>query len=390
MTLEAVGPPPAVALFYHRPIDDPYHGGSRHCRGFFDGLTRFFAVSFVGPPYVPRAGTRRDRGGVRLAVVGYLIRATLNALRFTLRDGDRSPPTRARVLVAFDVYEAGIAAVWSRIRGIELVYYPQDAGGPVTEGWSRSGISGARLLRLARALPERWASRTARLILVPSETMRQSYQRLGVPPERLRLCTLKRDLPTYSPTAVREWRQKLGVGDAFLAVFVGSFQYPPNVRAFEFLRATAAPELSRQGSPVRILVAGLDSEPYATDLPENLRVLGTVDDLDGLLHAASVGLAPMDVPGGTSGKIIDYLLHGLPTLATPDAAQGVAPSPKLEVLPLAEFPRRLAELGTTAVHGETGGSEKPPDPEYVRLYTRSSDLDSIAEDLKRRHHLPDP
>lgn len=381
---------PAVVVFYHRPIDDPYHGGSRHCRGFVDGLGRHFPVAFVGPPYTPSARTGRDRGGVRLAVVAYLIRATLDAMRFIIEEGLRPAHDRPRVLIAFDTYQAAIAAVWSRIRRTEFVYYPQDASGPVTEGWSKSGITGARLLKLMRALPEQLGISAARLILVPSEAVRESYAQLGVPPDRLRVCTLKRDVPPFSRELAREWQRRLGSDGRVSAVFVGSFQYPPNVRAFEFLRSTLAPELLRRGSDVQIVVAGLDSEPFATRLPENLRVLGTVDDLDGLLYSGTLGLAPMDVPGGTSGKIVDYLLHGLPTLATPESAQGVAPSSMLKVVPLADFPQAVAELATAL--RSTGGSDVDhlPDPGYVERYTHSEDLDAVAAELKRRHRLADP
>lgn len=388
MTNVAEETPTRAVLFFHRPLDDPYTGSSRHCRGFLRGLERFFPIRFVGPDFVPPSPTvRRDRGHARLAVVGYLIQATWRAVRFVVEDAVRGSSHRARVLIAFDVYLAGIVAVWARIRQVDLVYYPQDIGGSVTEGWLRSGIPGTSLLRAFRLLPERLARGSARLVLVPSTTVRDAYRAQGVDTNRLRICTLKRDVPTYSPEAALGWDRRLALNGAVAAVFVGSFQYPPNVRAFEYLRSTLAPELRGRGSTIRILVAGLDSEPFARDLPDNVRVLGTVDDLDGLLFASSVGLAPMEVSGGTSAKIIDYLLHGLPTVATPDAARGVAESPGLHIAPLSEFADTVLEVARAAAVDRWARHPPEPDSRYIELYTRSEDLEQVAQDLRDRNGL---
>ena len=382
-------PPVRAAIFYHRPIDDPYHGGSRHCQGFAKGLAPYFAIEFVGPR-LPRgwAAGQRDRGGVRLAVVGYLLRAFAAAARFVLADGSRGSADRARLVIAFDVYLGGIAAVWSRIRRVEMVYYPQDSPHRVAQGWTASGVRGAWLFRAFRALPERWSVRAASVVLVPSPSVGRDYAELGIDPRRIRLCPMNREAPTYRPAAVEEWRRRLDLQGRTAAIFVGSFQYPPNVRAFEYLRDSLAPRLQERAPSVEILVAGLDSEAFASGLPRNVRVLGTVDDLDSLLFACSIGLAPMDVPGGTSGKVIDFLLHGLPTVATPQAANGVAPSPLLRVVPLASFPDAVTEAdGATAA---TGASPAPrsPDPEYLRLYAGEQELRSIAADLATRAAPP--
>lgn len=381
---EASGIP--VAVFYHRPIEDPYHGGSRHCKGFVVGLENQFPVTQVCPPWVPAPpGVRRDQGDVRLKVVKYLIQAFLATIRFIVQDGTRRPATdRSRVLVAFDVYLAGVAAVWSRVRRSVFVYYPQDAGPAVADGWSSSGVRGAWLFRAFRFLPERIGVAKADLLLVPSEAMRDDYRREGVEDSRILRCSMKRSMPRYESESVEAWRKALGLGDHVGVVFVGSFQYPPNVRAFEFVRDSLSHDLRQRNPEIRILVAGLDSEPFARDLPPNVRVLGTVEDLDGLLYASTVGIAPMDVAGGTSGKIIDFLLHGLPTVATPQAAVGVEASDLLHVAPLDRFADEIFRL----VQGwkPTPDRSFPPaaDSTYAEVYTGSADIDAIAEEIRAR------
>lgn len=375
-------------MFYHRPIDDPYHGGSRHCQSFAEGLRRSFPVRFIGPSLLHRPrDSSRDRGSVRLTVVGYLLAGMFNALRYVIADGFRRPSDRARLVVSFDVYLAGLAAIWAKVRAIDFVYYPQDSGRAVAEGWNALRIKGAILLRVVRGVSERLALRAARVILLPSSSMEDEYRRHGIPESKLRFWPLKRNLPRFSSESVKSWRDNLDMAGRIGAVFVGSFQYPPNVRAFEFLRSRVAPDLLERDPRLLLIVAGLDSEPYAINLPPNLRVLGTVEDLDGLLYACSIGLAPMDVIGGTSGKIVDFLLHGLPTVATPEAAQGVAPSSSLVIAPKTEFSSAILKLVDRALDREVLASGPEPDSEYVRLYTSYADVDPISVELDRRDGL---
>lgn len=373
-----------VAAFYHRPFDVPFHGGSLHFKGFVERLRNTVSVSVVAPrPAANESLTGLRQSNAHLVGFRYLVTSAFEAIRFIARDGPKSRATRARVLVAFDVYAAGLTSIWAKIRRIHLVYYPQDSNEEVSRFWREAGYRGGLLFSWVRWPLERMGLSTADLILVVSPQMQKSLEAKGVPASLVRICPLKRGVPQYRASDVENWRDKLGLKGRLGVVFVGSFQYVPNVQAYEFVKTKLAPRLMQSDPNILVVVAGLDSEPYVPDSSSNLRVLGTVRDLDGLLFACQVGLAPMDVAGGTSGKIIDYVLHGLKAIATPEAARGVEPTPGLAVVPRDRFADQICELAATLSASSEGAGPPTIDPNYLSRYVDGKDIDRVGQEIER-------
>jgi hypothetical protein len=372
---------PRVAAVYHRPFMAAFHGGSIHFRSFVRGLADRLEVEVVAPTERRSTVLAGHAGEPQMVGFRYLLGSVLEQARFVIREARRPPNRRARAIAAFDIYGAGFASVWSALRSIPLIYYPQDSNRTVGRNWSESGYKGGLMFRVTR-FPLEWLGlHRAWRVVVPSAAVGDDLVAEGVDASRVRLCTLKREVPVERPADTNEWRKRLELGGRIGAVFVGSFQYAPNVRAFEFLRNVVAPALRSTAPDVLILVAGLDSESHLGDSTPNLRVLGTVADLDGLLFASSIGLAPTDVAGGTSGKIVDYVLHGLEVIATPEAAQGLEGASNIVTVSLAEY---ADAIRATSDHFRTepGTSHRPvPDAEFLRRYTRSDDLDRLAEEV---------
>jgi hypothetical protein len=369
-------------VLYHRPLKAAYHGGSIHLRGFVERLQRTVGVEVVAPRDRPtRASDDAESVDPLMTGFRYLSLSALGAVAFFFRDLARRASDRCRVVVCFDIYLVWLGVFWSRLRRLPLVYYAQDSTQEVAQRWRDAGYRGGTLFRWTRVPLERWALANAAIVVVPSDAMRASFAAHGVPDSRLRVCTLKRSRPEFRAEAVQAWRQRLELDGRVAAVFVGSFQYAPNVRAYEFLRDAVAPELLRRDPTLSLIVAGLDSDPFSGIGPANLRVLGTVDDLDGLLYACRIGVAPMDVGGGTSGKIVDYVLHGLRVLATPEAAAGTDSTPSVVVAARSEFTARLVELARELRSGPPQTPNDGVDPQFVRRYTESGDIDALAAEI---------
>lgn len=373
---------PVVAL-YHRAFGARYHGGSVHFRGFVEGLRRATSVEVVAPGERPKVGTRAETGRSSPLMVGfeYLLSALAEEVRFIMRDARRAPAERCRVIVSFDVYVAGLAAVWSWIRRVPFVYYPQDSNADVTRTWRESKYRGAVLFRWTRAPLDRLGTHVAQIVIAPSQAVRATLAAAGVPSSKLRVCTLKRAPSAPDPASVAKWRAELALDRRLGAVFVGSFQYAPNVRAFEFLCTDVAPKLKDSDPDVLFVVAGLDSEPYIGSGGPNVRVLGTVPDLAGLLDSCDVGLAPMDSTGGTSGKIVDYVLHGLRVLATEEAARGIEPIEAITISSKAEFASHLRALCVQLRADGADAEHLALNPSFLRQYTGLEDLEQIALEI---------
>lgn len=106
-----------------------------------------------------------------------------------------------------------------------------------------------------------------------------------------------------------------GAGDV---LFVGNFAYRPNQEAARDIAEAIAPRLPA----VRFVLAG-GNPPPLEGKPSNVLVTGYVPDLDPLLEAASVCIAPLRDGSGTRLKILTYLASGKAVVATSKAVEGL-------------------------------------------------------------------
>lgn len=303
----------------------------------------------------------------------------LRALGFGWVQRKLPPEERAQVIVGYDVYIAGLAALWAKILRAPFIYLPLDSNKEVSRGFVTGKYRGSIFRYLIRGWNERVALSIACAIYAPSEEVVRDLKEDAVPAEKLKLLRIKRELPRMNTEAVKRWKQEMGLNRRPGVIFLGSFLYPPNVRALEFIHARVAPEFSRSENGPLFLIAGYGSEAYKSKECENLRVLGTVDDLDGLLYACRLALAPLDVQGGSSVKVVDYVLHGLPVVATQRAVAGVLPSRLLHVVPKEQFVDTIRAL----LERQVGGSTPEPDPDYVRVYAESDDVRAFVSHIER-------
>lgn len=113
------------------------------------------------------------------------------------------------------------------------------------------------------------------------------------------------------------FRQRYGLdADAFVCVFVGSYDYFPNREAAMTIIEDIAPSLPE----VEFLLVGNDPPP--TDR-KNVYTPGYVEDLPGALAAADIALCPLQSGAGTKLKMMDYLAAGLPIVTTETGASGI-------------------------------------------------------------------
>jgi hypothetical protein len=331
-----------IALFYQRPVADLYHGGSSHVRGFVRALSRYTKVSIVAPAVLGAEGAGGSSVSVPISVSN-IIRAFGECVKFVAREGTRRSSKRVRAIIIFDVYAGLIPLIWGRISGIPIVYYAQDWGARILNDLTRLRTKGRTTLRLFRAPLERLLLVQSDLFAVVSEPMRQDFERLGIPPERIVVCELPRERVIAAPERVTAWRRRLGTEGSVSLVFIGNLGYPPNRRAVEYALSRIAPRLNSTRNRAKLILvgAGTDSLELASG---NVVGVGPVTDLDNLLYGCQIGLAPMEVEGGISGKIVDYLIHGLTVVATPEAQSGVISNSATILANLDEFAETVCGL----------------------------------------------
>ncbi|MEV7398056.1 glycosyltransferase [Aeromicrobium sp. NPDC092404] len=96
-------------------------------------------------------------------------------------------------------------------------------------------------------------------------------------------------------------------------VFVGERAWPPNQQAFETLLQWW-PDISRGIDDAELCVVG--NRVRTQPLPDGVRDLGFVPDLDAFLGSCRAVLAPVTTGGGVRVKILDAASRGLPVVAT--------------------------------------------------------------------------
>jgi hypothetical protein len=100
--------------------------------------------------------------------------------------------------------------------------------------------------------------------------------------------------------------------------FGGRYRWPPNQYALEKL-FELWPGIEKAVPGAELVVAGRPaSGERSVDLP-GVRIVGYVDDLDGLLARSSVLLAPVPIGGGVRVKVLDAARHGLPVVGSQQA-----------------------------------------------------------------------
>lgn len=108
-------------------------------------------------------------------------------------------------------------------------------------------------------------------------------------------------------------------------MFLGSYNYQPNVLAAEFLIEKVWPRVYEALPSARMIIAGAYPERIRGfgDAIPGITFTGFVDDLELLYQRVRVVCAPIFSGGGTRVKIIEAAAYGKPVVATSLGAEGL-------------------------------------------------------------------
>ena len=136
-------------------------------------------------------------------------------------------------------------------------------------------------------------------------------------------------------------------------LMVADFSYEPNRNALDFLLEEVMPRVWAELPDARLALAGRGLED-PRPLDERVEALGFVEDLDETYASASCVAVALQQGGGTPLKFVEALARGLPVVATPRAAAGLAVRDGehyLQARDGAQFARALVELLRDGDHG---------------------------------------
>jgi GT2 family glycosyltransferase/glycosyltransferase involved in cell wall biosynthesis len=106
--------------------------------------------------------------------------------------------------------------------------------------------------------------------------------------------------------------------------FLGSFGHRPNIDAMKFFAQEVLPLLGQSVPDIRMQVFGSQIGPEVKSLENDRFIMkGHVGNLADAFDSLRVFVAPLTAGAGLKGKVLNAMAHGLPTVLSPAAAEGI-------------------------------------------------------------------
>ena len=121
---------------------------------------------------------------------------------------------------------------------------------------------------------------------------------------------------------------------AQVLVFTGAMDYWPNIDAVQWFVRHVWPGLRRQFPQLLFYVVGSRPAPAVRALAAvpGVTVTGKVPDIRPYLAGAALAVAPLRIARGVQNKVLEAMAMEKIVLATPQALEGIAAQPGLELL----------------------------------------------------------
>lgn len=130
-------------------------------------------------------------------------------------------------------------------------------------------------------------------------------------------------------------------------VFFGNMRRLENHASIMHFLLRGYPAIRRCHRDVRFWVLGLSPRWTLRLLGHVLpgvHVVGAVDDPDPAFKAATICVAPLRLGAGVKIKVLQMLNAGATVVASPIGAEGIAPTPRLKVVPYEDIPDVVCRL----------------------------------------------
>lgn len=189
-----------------------------------------------------------------------------------------------------------------------------------------SGSLAAKLFNLLQVpaiyFAEKKAARIAAMTFVCSELDRTYLGRLGI----AKVQSIPNALPI--PAIVRNAKTDARI------LFLGTYEYPPNVVAAERLISQIWPRIAKSNPQARLSIVGKrpDLIPSFGLEPPSVEFTGVVPNLTPLYERSRVICCPLTVGGGTRLKLIEAAGYAKPMVSTAIGAEGLSMIDNEEIL----------------------------------------------------------
>ena len=228
--------------------------------------------------------------------------------------------SKADTVVFLEAYGNLPFLTLAKLRGRRTVCDFQNCETDLGMSIARSGTIGSRVVGLAWMLygwlMEEGFLRFSDLVVVPSDHDRENLRRYhrGI---RAKI----KVIPNVLPNPPHVISPSKPIGGKMKVAFISSADYRPNWEACLFIVNELAPRLTHMVN-LELILAGGGTENLRPKT-SNVRTLGYVKDLDGLLKTVQIGISPVFSGAGTSYKVLMYLCAGLVVVGSSRSMRGI-------------------------------------------------------------------
>ena len=187
---------------------------------------------------------------------------------------------------------------------------------------------------------------------------------------------------TATPEAVAGFKERYGLTDKMVATFVGDLTSVQNKDCVDLILNQLAERVGRRRRDIMFLIVGKGKESFQ-NTPGNVVFTGYVDDIDPVIAATDIFIAPMRVGAGTKTKVLLFMAYGVPILTTEVGVEGIDVHGRSDIMvkDLADFPAALEAFRKDdhLAVGSSTASAEAYSPEVMR-----SKVESLLKGLNGR------
>ena len=324
-----------LAFFYHGSVSNKFSGESVYLSSLISSLKEKFNITVID-------GTTAVESKKMNIKIYLLVVAYLRSIHFFIDELKKPKEQRASVFLSEDLYISILVIALAKLSKVKFVYRPSDVGKEYRLRLSKMYLF-SPLFYFVTYLSELVLLNFSDIFISESPKITDHLTKYGIKiKDIINFPFIVEDKSTFNKEKINKFKTKYDLFGKIVVIFVGSPNYPPNMESIRFI-ADLAVELQNVIDIV-FLIAGKGTDQIEVAAPNNLMILGAVDDLDTVLFSSHIGLSPSLVPGGLISKVVNYLVHGLLVLSTEEGASGIIENEHLIISNRINFADKLREI----------------------------------------------
>ena len=331
----------SIVIFYHRDPNNSHRGQGRYLSNIVKALSTRNNIEIIGG----KTSIAFEKESTFINLLFNILNSHTNIIKFYLNFPKLNGKKKMNgLLIAEDIYIAPISILISKLLGVKMLYHAHDFGKVYRKEVS-SHFRASKLIYAISILFERVAIRFSCYTIVPSLRLKEKLLQSTPWMNEERLLYFPYIAKPEAPDIanINQFKSAYNLEDKFPVVFIGPTDYLPNVTAINEI-ISLSNKIEDRCPQIIFIIGGIGTKHFEGEARRNLIFLGEVSDLDTLLYSCYVGLTPVKTPGGISIKTVDYLVHGLRVISTPEGAFGIPRNDQMIICRLSEFESALQEL----------------------------------------------